>query len=218
MARPLPRRWLVAGAVALLAVGVVVAALLTAGDDDRIGVPGSAGESSATVEATATADVGTPGVAGVSQPPDADDAVAEAGLLPPTGDQDAPSLAGATKPPGQPAAPGSALAAVTVPPQRTVSMIDSDMATSESRYDVAFDVYGFGPPGGAGSLVILVRTSSPVRTVEQPYDFTGRNVLVRLAPAGGPTVTVGGRYRGVIALKPNGSVLVPVLSDVRSGS
>ncbi len=216
MARVLPKRWWIAAAVAALCVLAVVAGILTARDDDPAAAPAS--------ESTQTAGLPTGDASGETTTESAD---GEPAVEAPSGDvqdaeggtADAPVVStppATSEAPAVPAADGATLTTVTAPPEHTLAMIDAARATPGSRYQVVFSVYGFGPPGGAGSLVIAVRHSSPIGDVETPYDFTGRNVLARLTPSSTDVARIGGTYAGTLTLQTSGSVLVPVLGDVRS--
>lgn len=214
MARPLPKRWIaIVAGVALVAL-IVAAVVLSTRDD---GASSAGGTATGTVDATGSV-TGTATAAGTPQPPGTSGD--PSGALPSgtTGGTDGSGASGTHLPPTAPAPDGAALTTVTAPPAQTLAMIDATRATAESTYDVTFQVYGYGPGGAQSSLVISVKRSSPIKQVEKAYDFTGRNVLVRLGPTGSGAIAVGGTYRGTITLKPDGSVLVPVLSDVRKDS
>jgi hypothetical protein len=224
MLQALSKRWLVGGAVLAVIAVVIAGALLTAGDDD---IPDASRD---TTEATSRVVPGTssasdPGVADTGTDADASDGMPidvtppDDGASPDASAPDDGATASGTDgvAPADPADNGSALATITIPPVQTVAMIDADRATPGSRYTVTFSVYGYGPPGGAGSLVIRVQSSTPIGDVEQPYDFVGRNVLARLTPASADLVKVGGLYSGTLTLQTSGTVLVPTLGDVRSG-
>lgn len=117
--------------------------------------------------------------------------------------------------PTAPAAAGDDLMAVQTPPAETVGMIDPEAAEPKSEYAIVFEPYGVGPGGaGGGSLVILVSESEPAQGTNKPFDFSGRNVLVRVDAPTWDAVSTGGTYTGTIVLVPQGETLRPVLSDV----
>lgn len=110
---------------------------------------------------------------------------------------------------------------VTRPPTSTVSRIDSTKAQAGSKYSIVFSPFGTGP-GSAGpgtGLVIRISESRPAADVEQPFDFTGRNVLVDTSRLpSGQTIDEGGTYDGTLELIESGGLLAPYLVNVESGS
>jgi len=113
---------------------------------------------------------------------------------------------------------GSELTTVTQPPAKTLSMLSTDTASAGSTYRVTFSVYGFGPnTGSVKTAVILVSKSVVEGEPAKPFDFNGRNVLVRLDPSAAGALTRGGTYSGIITLRQSGDTLVPWLGDVGSG-
>lgn len=113
---------------------------------------------------------------------------------------------------------GSELATVTQPPAKTLSMLSTDTASAGSTYRVTFRVYGFGPnTGSVKTAVVLVSKSVAEGEPTKPFDFNGRNVLVRMDPTAAAALTRGGTYSGIITLRQSGDTLVPWLSDVGSG-
>lgn len=202
------KRWMWIGLAVAAAAALVVVALLTA--QDR---PPGGGASAPEGEATAT---------GVPVAEASGTAPSKPGTAPasPGAPQPAPGGSGSAQPPAStaPAAPvddGQRLATVTVPPSKTLAMIDSTKASADSTYRVTFKVYGYGPGGGdMSSLVVYVSASTPGKDVEKTFDLAKRNVLCRLNSAELAKVSVGGTYDGTITLRLSGGVLVPWLSDV----
>ncbi len=113
---------------------------------------------------------------------------------------------------------GSVLTTITQPPDKTLSMLNKDTATAGSTYQVTFSVYGFGPnTASVQTAVVLVSKSVAEGEPAKPFEFTGRNVLVRLDPTAAAALTRGGTYSGVITLRLTGDTLVPWLGDVGPG-
>ncbi len=114
-----------------------------------------------------------------------------------------------------PAADGADLTTITTPPDKTLSMLAKDAATADSKYRVTIGIYGFGPRmSGIHTVVALVSESAPEGKPAKPYEFKGRNVLLRLDPNTAQDITGGGAYTGVITLRLSGDTLIPWLSDV----
>lgn len=187
----------IAVAAVLLVVGTVLADRARTGAGVNGNVPGA-------VEASATAS--GEGTGAVSGSTSASAAVTASG-------------AGSTgNPSGKPGASSEAtlvtknvpLEKVTAPPTKTVALLDATKFTAGARYAVTFIPYGTGPEDA--SLVIQVSKSSVVKGVRHPFDFTGRNVLVRQAGE----VKAGGTYTGVIELSRQGDAYALHLSDVEA--
>lgn len=196
------KRWLGWGAVALVVLGIVIAAVVSAnqrpsgsGTGSDTGTPtATAGDSLSPTGGAAGASGTTPGAAGSSN--------------------GTSSLSAGAPTVSRPAAPGAKLVTITVPPAQTLAMISAKNASADSTYSVTFRPYGTGPArAGSPSIIIVVDSSRPGAGVEKPYDFTGRNVLVAAPPDVSKTVSKGGRYRGVIVLKLEGDLLIPLLRD-----
>lgn len=210
------KTWLTTGALVAAALALVAGALLTrpqsGPESARPDEAKPATEITATVEGSpggasdtpAGANIGTPTPGGAGQPQRGDEKASSPG-------EGTPSSA----PPAAPVAEGRALETLGSPPEATVAMLDASAATPDSRYEVAFRPYGQTRGGG---VVVLVRDSTSLGNVPKPFQFEGRNVLVAFeSPTEAEVVTEGGDYRGIVQLRENRGVLVPVLLSVERG-
>jgi hypothetical protein len=102
------------------------------------------------------------------------------------------------------AASGSKLSTVTTPPTQTIAQIRYSAARNNQLFDVAFRVYGFGPPRGGHKTVVVNFTAFTAQIVKaEILRLKGNNALLQLGP--GVTLTKGGTYAGVVQLTRQGA-------------
>lgn len=115
----------------------------------------------------------------------------------------------------EPAPEGSTLATVTQPPEATLAMIEPTKLEADARYSVVFSPYGYGPArSGQPSLVVKIIQSTPTNDSAKALDFTDRNLLTS-AMSGQDPITLGGTYAGVLTFRPEGGLLIPILSVIK---
>lgn len=142
--------------------------------------------------------------------PDADDG----SVTEPSGATDVGSSASSGQIPSTVATEGARLTLLPGPPAGTMAMLETATVAADAAYAVTFRPYGYGPGQGSGGLVIRIETATPQNESAKAFDMGGRNVLVTVSSATGE-ITSGGAYEGVLAFRPQGGLLAPVLRDVR---
>lgn len=197
-------------AVVLLIVGLAYA---TARDDKTRGTGDSttlegSHRGTSTVEPVATdpsaSETRTPGAPVPSSP----------GQTTPTQPGSSPSTA-PTRRPSEPAPEGSKLTTVTQPPEATLAMIEPSKLKEDARYTLVFSPYGYGPSRGSQpALVIKISQATPTNESAKALDFAGRNLLAT-ALIGQNPVNLGGTYTGVLTFRPDGGLLIPVISEIK---
>lgn len=192
------RWWIGAGVVATLVALVGVGWWLwpDAGQDSP--PPATQNSSIATASPVppaaqvATATVSTP-TAG--QPP----------TSPAPGDSDRPGSAV----PGSVAAQGEPLTEIVTPPEKTIGLVVVPKGFTEASYSVVFEPYGWGPGGQtSGRLAARIISAKPMGSGARALDqkLEGRNVSVWASSDVASVLTVGGRYEGVVEIRPQGDV------------
>ncbi|MEI7815036.1 MAG: hypothetical protein WCJ13_09615 [Coriobacteriia bacterium] len=120
------------------------------------------------------------------------------------------------EPPSVPVTTKTPLATVSVPPTRTVALLDTNAADPNSAYAVTFAPYGFGPSGAGRSLVARITQSTALGKPKKVFEFKDQNVVFDIT--GIPTekaIGFGGTYEGTVVLIPQSDVLVLSLRDVK---
>ncbi|MHB9004020.1 MAG: hypothetical protein ACYC6C_08135 [Coriobacteriia bacterium] len=136
------------------------------------------------------------------------------GQTAPTASGSSPSVAPIGRP-TEPAPEGSKLTTVTQPPEATLAMVEPTKLKEDARYSLVFSPYGYGPSrGGQPSLVIRISTATPTNESAKALDLSDRNLLATAMPGQNP-VTLGGTYTGVLTFRPDGGLLIPVISEVK---
>ena len=114
----------------------------------------------------------------------------------------------------QPVAAGSKLPALQAPPQGSVGLVLVPRGFAGAEFAIVFTPYGVGASGSAGgTLFAKVVSSKPSGSKHAfAHDFTGED-LALYAPAGVlAAVTGGGRYKGMLQVRPQGDVGVLILT------
>lgn len=198
-------------AVVLLIVGLAYA---TARDDKTRGTGDSA-----TLEGShqGTSTVGSiPSAPGTRTPSSApNSSPTRPGQTAPTRPGTTPSTPPAGRP-AEPAVEGSKLTTVTQPPEATLAMIEPSKLKDDARYTIVFSPYGYGPSrGGQPSLVVRITQATGTNESARALDFTDRNLLATTLTGNDP-VTLGGTYTGVLTFRPDGGLLIPVISEIKA--
>ena len=114
--------------------------------------------------------------------------------------------------PTAPAPVGSRLATITQPPESTLAMLNADTVSADARVNVTFSPFGYGPPSQGKTVVIRIDEATAVGDIGD-LDLNDRNVLAVVGP-GEPMPEKGGSYSGVLTFRPEGDLLIPVLSAI----
>lgn len=119
--------------------------------------------------------------------------------------------------PKAPAAAGSQLTTLTVPPDKTIGMIVVPDGFTSGTYEITFKPYGWGPAGQQGGrLVAQIATAKAVDEGAKSLkkEFEGRNATLWCAGPVADDIDLGGQYKGVMVVRPQGDVGVLYLTKI----
>jgi len=119
--------------------------------------------------------------------------------------------AGITRP-NAPAPTGSTLTTITQPPESTLAMLNAGTVPADARVNVTFSPFGYGPPSQGKTVVIRIDEATAAGDIGD-LDLNDRNVLAVVGP-GEPMPETGGSYSGVLVFRPEGELLIPVLTGI----
>ncbi|MDO8986849.1 MAG: hypothetical protein Q7V14_01315 [Coriobacteriia bacterium] len=198
------KKWLIIAGVALASVLLVVAALAARGAGKD---PGTLADGGASSTETAPGGASSDQTSSLDPGASADGTVSSNPASPTAGDdssadEGAPTIAAAGKP----------LKRVVQPPERTLAMLDPNVAKAGTTYSIVFKPYGTGPQSGGLTIAAMVVTAKLQDPGAKAPDLTGRNVLLVLSD--GEVVESGGSYRATLTLTERGETLLPVVSNV----
>jgi len=221
------KKWMaVAGVVALVAVVLVAALLLTSCKASSRNTPGTGATSSTATSATTSGGTSANSTVTLTQgqtTPGGSSTTSAGGT---TGSK-TNSEAGPLKPfphlpdPGvpaekltSPAAPGQTLPPLTEAPSATMYALKLGELFSRAQYTIVMRPYGLGPDSIWGSgLVIRVDSATPVGKTPAYKKIVNANLLVIADTTNGGTVTKGGTYKATLTFRSDGSKLLPILSQ-----
>lgn len=109
---------------------------------------------------------------------------------------------------------GVALTPLSGPPEGTMAMLETSTVSADATYEVTFRPYGYGPGQPGSSAVIRIEQATPQNASAERFNMSGRNVLVTLVGAE-TEIAEGGLYAGILGFRPQGSLLSPMIRDVR---
>lgn len=212
---PARKRATIWAIVALLAAALVAGVVYATNRD----VEGDAKTSSAdapTKEGSVATTAGAPASSSAATPRPGTSAAPGKTTAPSASAAPVPPTASAPVPVEKPATEGSRLTTVTQPPAATLAMIQPSKLPADARYTIVFSPYGYGPQrNGQPSLAVYLDTCVPANDSAKRLDLEGRNLLAAVL-AGENPVRVGGAYSGVLTFRPQGDLLMPVISEVKS--
>ena len=87
-----------------------------------------------------------------------------------------------------------------------------------ASYAVVFEPYGWGPGGQRGGRLVARIVSSKAANASATTlakEFAGRNVMVWCAPKVAAAISGGGRYQGMLEVRPQGDVGVLYLAQAK---
>lgn len=120
--------------------------------------------------------------------------------------------------PGAVVAKDEPLAELAVPPERMIGMVVVPKGFTKASFNVAIEPYGWGPGGQAsGRLAVKITSATPMDAGAKALGqtFAGRNASLWTSPDVAAVTRVGGAYRGVLEIRPQGDVGTLHLTSVK---